>query len=81
LIFTLDRYAVCATERRLNFDKKALSETLDNAKIDSSHTLIDLDDAGRKQIGLKVHEKLNMSRGVWMSRKIPSIGRLGPSKR
>ncbi len=81
LIYTLHRYAVNAAGQRLVFDKKALSETLDEAKIDSFRALIDLDDAGRKQIGLKVLEKLSTSRGGWLSRKNPSIRHTRPSMR
>lgn len=81
LIYTLHRFAVTAAGQRLIFDKKALTDTLSEAKIDSFRALIDLDDAGRKEIGLKVFEKLNLNRGSWLSRKNPSIGRLRPSMR
>lgn len=81
LIYTLHRFAVTAAGQRLIFDRKALTDTLDEAKIGSFRALIDLDDAGRKQIGLKVIEKLSMNRGGWLSRKNPSIGRLRPSMR
>ena len=81
LIYTLHRFAVTAAGQRLVFDKKALTDTLRDAGINSFRALIDLDDAGRKDIGLKVLENLNFNRGGWMSRKNPSIGRLRPSMR
>lgn len=81
LIYTLHRFAVTAAGQRLVFDKKALTDTLEEATIDSFRALIDLDDAGRRQIGLKVLEKMNLNRGGWISRKNPSIGRLRPSMR
>ena len=81
LIYTLHRFAVTAAGQRLVFDKKALTDTLHEAGIDSFRALIDLDDAGRKTIGLKVLGKLNLNRGGWLSRKNPSIGRLRPSMR
>ncbi len=81
LIYPLHRFAVTAAGQRLVFDKKALTYTLHEAKIDSFRALIDLDDAGRRQIGLKVLGKLNLTRGGWLSRKNPSIGRLRPTVR
>ncbi len=81
LIYTFHRFALNAAGQRLVFDKKALTDTRLEARIDSFRTLIDLDDAGQKAIGLKVLGKLNLNRGGWMSRKSPSIGRLRPSMR
>ena len=81
LIYTLHRFAVTAAGQRLVFDRKALTDTLDEEKIDSFRALIDLDDSGRRKIGLKVTEKMKLARSGWLSRKNPSIGRLRPSMR
>jgi len=81
LIYTLNRFALTAARQRLVFDDKALNDTLDQEKIDSPRTLADLDDAGRRQIGLKMMEKLKMGRSGWLSRKNSSIARLRPSMR
>jgi hypothetical protein len=81
LIDTLHRFAVTAAGQRLVFDNKALADTLDEAKIDCFRTLVDLDDAGRRRIGLKVMEKMKLTRGGWLSRQNSSIGRLRPSMR
>lgn len=81
LIYTLYRFAVTAAGQRLVFDTRALNDTLDGGRLDSFRALIDLDDARRKQIGLKVMEKMNLNRASWMSRKNQSIRRLRPNMR
>ena len=80
-VYTLNRFALTAARQPLVFDEKALNDTLDQEKIDAPRTFIDLDDAGRRQIGLKMMEKLKMGRSGWLSRKNSSIGRLRPSMR
>ena len=81
LIYTLHRFAVTAAGQRLVFDKRALTDILSEAMIETFRDLIDLDDAQRKELGQKVLEKMNLKRPSWIARKNPSIGRTRPSMR
>jgi len=81
LIYTLHRFAVTAAGQRLAFNRKVLSETLEEAMIDSFRAIIDLDDGGRRQVGRKVLEKMKLANPGCYTRKRSSLSRLRPSMR
>lgn len=81
LLYTLHRFAVAAAGQRLTFNTQVLNEALNEASIDSFRALIDLDEPKRRQIGLKVIEKLKPERGGWLGRPTTPAGRLRPSMR